>query len=299
MSSTGTCICVIVIVSESGITKVAGKAACVTRTWVSSSVIGLQRRQPQQPLGDALEADLGLAELAHHPRHRPALALDLAGAGGAKLAAVGLVACERLVLEVAVQERRVRRIDADLERLQPVAVPQALEGEAVARRRDEGVECRQRRRRRALGAEPREEHAGALLQRIAALADRAVHSVEPIGSAGVSRQAPSTRELPAVERAAQAVVLAATEREIGAAVRAGRSSRPQRPLPSRNSTRSWPSRRTGLTGRARHARIEARIELVEQRRRLPVAAHQRAAGRSRADARDQFVLLGLHAACSR
>ena len=40
MSSTGTCIWVIVIVSESGITKVEGKAACVTRTWVSSSVIG-------------------------------------------------------------------------------------------------------------------------------------------------------------------------------------------------------------------------------------------------------------------
>ena len=40
MSSTGTCICVIVIVSDSGITKVAGKAAWVTRTWVSSSVIG-------------------------------------------------------------------------------------------------------------------------------------------------------------------------------------------------------------------------------------------------------------------
>ena len=39
MSSTGTCICVMVIVSDSGITKVAGKMACVTRTWVSSSVM--------------------------------------------------------------------------------------------------------------------------------------------------------------------------------------------------------------------------------------------------------------------
>src|SRR4029453_19330411 len=99
----------------------------------------------------------------------PALAADLAGAGGAELPAVrGL---ERgLVLEIAMQERRMRRIDADLERLQPVAAPQALEGEAVARRRDERVERWQGRRQRALGPEPGEDDARAHLQRIAALA---------------------------------------------------------------------------------------------------------------------------------
>ena len=40
VSSTGTCIWVMVIVSESGITKVAGNIAWVTRTWLSASVIG-------------------------------------------------------------------------------------------------------------------------------------------------------------------------------------------------------------------------------------------------------------------
>jgi hypothetical protein len=108
-----------------------------------------QRRQAQQAVGDGVEADLGAMELAHDPRHRPALAADVAGARGAELATVGLVVGHRSVVQVAVQERRMRRIDADLERLQPVAVPQALEGEAVAGRGDEGVE-----RRQAQGVDP-------------------------------------------------------------------------------------------------------------------------------------------------
>ena len=44
----------------------------------------------------------------------------------------------------------------------------------------------------------------------------------------------------------------------------------------------------------RHARIEARIEFVEQRRRLPVAAQQRAAWRAGADPSDEVVLFGVH-----
>ena len=48
VSSTGTCICVMVMVSDSGITKVCGKMALVTRTWVRASVIGRSavRRMP-------------------------------------------------------------------------------------------------------------------------------------------------------------------------------------------------------------------------------------------------------------
>src|SRR4051812_34514713 len=113
----------------------------------------------------------------------------------------------------------MRRVDADLERLQPVAVPEALEGEAVARRRDEAVERRQRRRRRSLRTEPCEQHAGALDERIAALADAlAKRRADRLG--GRLEAGAVGGELPAVERAAQAIVLAAAEREVGTAVRA-------------------------------------------------------------------------------
>ena len=49
-------------------------------------------------------------------------------------------------MEETMQERGVRRIDADLERLQPVAVDHALEGEGVGGRRDEAIELRKCRR---------------------------------------------------------------------------------------------------------------------------------------------------------
>ena len=52
----------------------------------------------------------------------------------------------------------MRGIDADLERLQPVALPQALEGEAVAGRREKAIECRQRWWLGPLGTEPRMAH---------------------------------------------------------------------------------------------------------------------------------------------
>ena len=188
----------------------------------------------------------------------------------------------------------MRRIDADLEGLQPVAVPQALEGEAVARRRDEGVERRQGRRHRALGAEPGEDDAGADLRRIAALADPGAQGrAGRLGrrlEAACRRRRTSSRGTGSAGRRLRGGRRPGRRRDAG---RRGRSG-PSDPAPSRNSTRSWPRRRTAFDRARGHARVEARIELVDQRRRLPVAAHQVAAGRARADARDQFVLLGLH-----
>ncbi len=61
------------------------------------------------------------------------------GGGGAELLAVG-VARRILVLVEAVQVGGVGGIDADLQRLQPVAVDHALEGEGVRARRQEAVE---------------------------------------------------------------------------------------------------------------------------------------------------------------
>jgi hypothetical protein len=265
----------------------------VTRTWVRRSVIGPERRQAQQAVGDGVEADLGAMELAHDPRHRPALAADVAGARSAELSTVGLVVGHRSVVQIAVQERRMRRVDADLERLQPVAMPEPLEGEAVAGGSEEGVERRQSAGRRPLVTEPREQHAGARLQRIAALAN-ALAQLRADRLGGGLEAGAVDAELPAVERAAQAVVFAAAEGQVGAAVRA-------RPIEEAEAAGAVAKEDELLAedahrlDRARAgARVEARIELVEQRDRLPVAAQQRAAGSARADPRDEFVLLGLH-----
>src|SRR5258708_12572265 len=67
------------------------------------------------------------------------------------------------------QERGVRRIDADLERLQPVAADQALECEGVAIRRHKTVDFR--KRRRLPFAEIRPENAALLDHRIGPLGD--------------------------------------------------------------------------------------------------------------------------------
>src|SRR5512141_2337498 len=46
-------------------------------------------------------------------------------------------------MEETMQERGVHRIDADLERLQPITVDHALEGEGVTLRRNEAVKVRE------------------------------------------------------------------------------------------------------------------------------------------------------------
>src|SRR5205823_151182 len=67
-----------------------------------------------------------------------------AGRRAAKLLAVS--ARGVLVLKKSMQERGMRGIDSDLERLQPVAIDVALESEGVGIRRDEAVDLRKRRR---------------------------------------------------------------------------------------------------------------------------------------------------------
>ena len=84
-----------------------------------------QRDQPQAVFG-VLDIDDRVVVFAQDLGHRQV------GAGGraAELLAVG---CRRvLVLEEAVQEGGVRRIDADFQRLQPVAIDVALEREGMA-----------------------------------------------------------------------------------------------------------------------------------------------------------------------
>ena len=125
---------------------------------------------------------------------------------------------------------------------------------------------------------------------------RAAQRASPTGSAGVSRQRPSTANFQPWN--GQRSPSPSWRPNARSAPRCGqsRSSRPQRALARRGTAPGpGPTRARAFTGRVRHARVEHRIELVEQRHRLPVAAHQCAARRARADAGDQFVLRRLHA----
>src|SRR5204862_8073305 len=114
-----------------------------------------------------------------------------------------------------VQPRGVRRIDAYFQRLQPVAVPVALEREGVLARRDERVELRK------CGcfafAEIREDDSASLDHRICAQANVLAQAAP--GRLGRRLEALAGRiEEPAVKRAAQSSVLEPPVGEIGPAV---------------------------------------------------------------------------------
>src|ERR1700722_4522113 len=108
-------------------------------------------------------------------------------------------------------------VDADLERLQPVAVDVALEGEGVAAGRDETIDLR--KGGRFAHAQIGPENAALLHDRIGALLD----ALAELGIRGFSRrlQALAGRiEQPALEGAAKAAMFKTAESEIGAAMRA-------------------------------------------------------------------------------
>ena len=111
----------------------------------------------------------------------------------------------------------MRRVDADFERLQPVAVPIALEGERVGVGRDEAIEVRECRR--LARAEIGEQHAAALEHRVGDGLDVLAHPAA-FRFGGRLDALAARVELPAVERAAQPVGLDASVGEIRAAVRA-------------------------------------------------------------------------------
>jgi hypothetical protein len=175
----------------------------------------------------------------------------------------------------------VRRIDADLEGLQPVAVPVAFERERVLRRRDEAVEVRECRR--LARAEIREEDAAFLYQRIRARTDVLVHATS--GRLGRCLQAlAGDIEEPAVKRAAQPAVLQPAVGEIGTAVRAMAIEQTVAVLVLEHHK--------VLPEQAHRLHRPLGVELIDECRGLPVIAQQLARRRSGADARHQFVLLG-------
>ena len=55
-----------------------------------------------------------------------------------------------------------------------------------------------------------------------------------------------------------------------------------------------PQQFDGFDRSLRHARIQRRVELIDQSRWLPILAQQLAAGRTKADSGQAFVLFSVH-----
>ena len=205
------------------------------------------------------------------------------GGVGAELLAVG-VARRILVLVEAVQVGGVGGIDAHLQRLQPVAVDHALEGEGVGGGRQEAVEVGEGGRL-AL-AEPGEDDPVLDHDRVALLA----HALAEHAAVGLGRRLQALAvdvEQPAVEQAAQAAVLEAAVGEVGAAMRAAAVEQavPAALVAEQHEVLAQHAHRLGrpLVG-----------QFVGERHRMPVVAHQRAALGAGTDAGDQLVLLVAH-----
>ena len=256
---------------------------------------GAQRGQPRQAGRDFIEVDFGAADFAHHPGHRPAFAVHLARAGGAELAAEFLLAAgvQVVVLQIAVQERRVCGVDADFKSLQPVATPQALEGKAVTGRRGKAVEGRQFGRRAVFRAEVGKDDAGHHAQRVAALA----HALAQGAAHRFGRRFQALtagRELPAVEGAADAVAFMPRKGQVGAPVRAVAVQQPEGAGSVTEEHQVLAQQAHRLQRPIGHARVQPRVEFVQQCSRLPVTAQQVAARRAGACAGDEFVLGSVH-----
>jgi hypothetical protein len=223
-----------------------------------------------------LDVDVGPRVLAHHPGDRHAGI----GGSGAELPAV---ARRRIfVREEPVQVRRVRRVDADLGRLQPVAVPVALERERVRLGGHEAVEARERRR--LAFAEVREEDPAPLHHRMRARPHlRAERAAVRLGG----RLEASTRDVeqPAMKPAPQAAVLEPPVREVRAAMRTVALQETAAP--------ALVAEQHEVLAEQPHRLDRARArELLGERGRLPVAAQELPGPGAGPDAGHELVLRG-------
>ena len=165
-----------VMVSDNEMTNVAGKIACVTRTWIKVSVIdlGAVSSKPQR-----LSAKLisGLAKLAHSARHWPLFSVDftigraLCGASKLLASGIGANASERLILQKPMPIRRMGGDNTDFKGLQPVGIPQTFKGKTVAAMRFKAVKLWQGRWRVFFIPKLGKQHATSFYHRISVLLD--------------------------------------------------------------------------------------------------------------------------------
>ena len=236
-----------------------------------------ERDQPQAVFG-VLDIDDRAIVFAQHLRHRHIRVRRCA----AELLAIGRRGI--LVLEEAMKERGMRRIDADFERLQPVARHQPLERKGVRIRRDEAVDFR-KCRRLAL-AEIRPEDAALLDDGIGPLLDvLAERRARRFG--GRFETLAGDIEQPAMKGAAKSAVFQPTEREVGAAMRTVAVHQTVTALLVTEENEVL-AEQLDRPNRARP------LQFVHQRCRLPVHAHQLAGRGRRTDPGNEIVLLLTH-----
>ena len=236
-----------------------------------------QREEAQAVVG-RLDVEPRPRVLAQQPGHR-----DVGvGGGRAELLAVGRAGV--LVLVEAMQVGGVRRVDADLQGLQPVALDQPLEGEGVGAGRQEAVEIGEGR---CLAlAEPGEDDAVLHHHRIAPLA----HLLAEHAAFGFGRRFEALAvdvEQPAMEQAAQAAILETAVGEVGAAMRAV--------AVEQAVTAALVAEQDEIL--AQHAHRLGRPlggQFVGEGDGMPVVAHQGAALGAGADPGDQLILVGAH-----
>ena len=245
---------------------------------VGALLVDLAHRDQSQAIFGLFDIDDGTVEIAQNLRHRHVAP----GGGAAELLAVGLGGI--LVLEEAMQIRGVRGIDADFERLQPVAVDVALEGKGVAVGRDKAIDLGKGGRGALAEIGPENpallEHGiGALLD---ALAQRRALRLRRCLQA-LARDV----KQPAVKGAAQAALLEPAEGKVGAAMRA---------VAFDQAVAAFFVAKQHQILAEQFYRLDRpwALELVDQRRRLPIHPHQFPAGVFGPGAGDQVVLLLAH-----
>ena len=174
-------------------------------------LVDLAQRDQSQAVFGLLDIDDGAIVFAQNLRHRQVAPCGRA----AELLAVGFGGI--LVLEEAMQIGSVRRIDADFERLQPVAVDVALECKGVAVGSDKAVDLG--KRGRGALAEIGPEDAALLDHGIRALLDALAQRRACRLGRRFQALARDVKQ-PAVKGAAQAAVFEPAEGKVGAAMRA-------------------------------------------------------------------------------
>ena len=240
--------------------------------------VDLAQRDQAQAVFGVLDIDDRVVVFAQDFGHRHI------GAGGraAELLAVGSRSV--LVLEEAMQERGVRRIDADFERLQPVAVDVALECEGMTIRCDEAVDLR--KRRRLAFAQICPEDAALLDHGIRALLD-ALAQRRALGFCGRLQALARCVEQPAMEGAPQSAILQPAEGEVGAAMRAMAIDQAVTALLVAKQHQVFAEQFDGLDR-------PWPLQFVHQRRRLPIHPHQFPARIPGAGTGNQVVLFLAH-----
>ena len=166
------------------------------------------------------------------------------------------------------------RIDAHLQRLQPVAVDEALEGKSVGLGRNEAVE--RGKCRRLLFTHPGKDDAVVFHYRVGGLADALVEC----GArrlAGLFQALSVFVEEPAVEGAAQAAILEPAKEQVGAAVTAVAADKAERALLVAEQDEPLAEQGDG-PNRA------LLFQLLDKRHRLPVLAQHLTGRRAGADA---------------